>query len=317
MIDVTALGELLIDFAPHSTNDAGYPVLSANPGGAPGNFLAALNRYGRSTAMIGKVGDDMFGRLLVNTLRAAGIDTRGVIVDPNQFTTLAFVSLDASGNRDFSFARKPGADTCLRADELDEALIAGSRVFHFGTLSLTDEPARTATERAVAMAKAAGAYISVDPNLRKPLWPDMEAAKAALEWSLKQADIIKISDEEIDFLWGLTPEEGAQKLLNEYGASLVYATLGPKGCHAATRNARVTVASPAGINVVDTTGAGDIFGGSAMSRFLSYDKAPGDLTVDELREIIRFGCTAASLSTQKHGGISSVPELEEVEARLA
>ena len=317
MLDVVALGELLIDFAPQSVNESHYPVLSANPGGAPGNFLAALNQYGCSTAMIGKVGDDMFGRLLVNTLRAAGIDTRGVIVDPNQFTTLAFVSLDASGNRDFSFARKPGADTCLRADELDEALIAGSRVFHFGTLSLTDEPARTATERAVAMAKAAGAYISVDPNLRKPLWPDMEAAKAALEWSLKQADIIKISDEEIDFLWGLTPEEGAQKLLNEYGASLVYATLGPKGCHAATRNARVTVASPAGINVVDTTGAGDIFGGSAMSRFLKTGKRPEDLTAEDLTAIVTFACTAASLSTQTHGGISSVPEEAEVLRKIA
>lgn len=316
MPDVTALGELLIDFAPHSTNAAGYPVLSANPGGAPGNFLAALNAYGRTTAMIGKVGDDMFGRLLVGTLRDAGIDTRGIIVDPDQFTTLAFVSLDAQGNRDFSFARKPGADTCLHADELDEALIAGSRVFHFGTLSLTDEPARSATERAVALAKAAGALVSVDPNLRKPLWPDMDAAKRALEWSLKQADIVKISDEEIDFLWGLSPEAGAQKLLHEYGASLVYATLGPKGCHAATRGAAVTVPSPEGIHVVDTTGAGDIFGGSAMSRFLALGKSPDALTEGDLESIIRFACTAASLSTQKHGGISSVPPLAEVEGRM-
>ncbi len=316
MFDVTALGELLIDFAPHSTNAAGYPVLSANPGGAPGNFLAALNAYGRATAMIGKVGDDMFGRLLVNTLRSAGIDTRGVVMDPDRFTTLAFVSLDASGNRDFSFARKPGADTCLRPEELDEALIRGSRVFHFGTLSLTDEPARSATERAVSLAKAAGALISVDPNLRKPLWPDMDAAKRALEWSLRQADIVKISDEEIDFLWGLSPEAGAQKLLHEYGASLVYATLGPKGCHAATKHAAVTVPSPAGIHVVDTTGAGDIFGGSAMSRFLALGKAPDDLAEADLAAITRFACTAASLSTQKHGGISSVPAMEEVLERL-
>ena len=317
MFDVTALGELLIDFAPHSTNDAGYPVLSANPGGAPGNFLAALNKFGRRVAMIGKVGDDMFGRLLLSTLRGAGIETRGVIVDPDQFTTLAFVALDAHGNRDFSFARKPGADTCLRDDELDEALIRESRVFHFGTLSLTDDPARTATRRAVALAKDAGALISVDPNLRKPLWPDMDAAKAALEWSLKQADIVKISDEEIDFLWGLSPEDGAQRLLNDYGVKLVYATLGPKGCHTANGNGSVTVASPSGIHVVDTTGAGDIFGGSAMSRFLKLNKTPDALTPDELTDITRFACTAASLSTQKHGGISSVPELGEVEERLA
>lgn len=317
MFDVTALGELLIDFAPKDTNEAGYPVLSANPGGAPGNFLAALNKYGCSTAMIGKVGEDMFGRLLLGTLREAGIETRGIVVDPDQFTTMAFVSLDASGNRDFSFARKPGADTCLRADELDEALITNSRVFHFGTLSLTDDPAREATHRAVALAKQHGRLVSVDPNLRKPLWPTMDAAKEAIEWSLHQADIVKISDEEIEFLWGISPEAGAQKLLNEYGASLVYATLGPKGCHVANKNGSATVASPTGIRVIDTTGAGDIFGGSAMSRFLKTGKAPGELSVDELTAVTRFACTAASLSTQKHGGISSVPEIAEVEARLA
>ena len=317
MFDVTALGELLIDFAPKDTNEAGYPVLSANPGGAPGNFLAALNKYGCSTAMIGKVGEDMFGRLLLGTLREAGIETRGIVVDPDQFTTMAFVSLDASGNRDFSFARKPGADTCLRADELDEALITDSRVFHFGTLSLTDDPAREATHRAVALAKQHGRLVSVDPNLRKPLWPTMDAAKEAIEWSLHQADIVKISDEEIEFLWGISPEAGAQKLLNEYGASLVYATLGPKGCHVANKNGCATVASPTGIRVIDTTGAGDIFGGSAMSRFLKTGKAPGELSVDELTAVTRFACTAASLSTQKHGAISSVPEIAEVEARLA
>ena len=316
MFDVTALGELLIDFAPQSVNAAGYPTLAANPGGAPGNFLAALNRYGCSTAMIGKVGDDMFGRLLLGTLKAAGIETRGVVVDPNQFTTLAFVSLDESGNRDFSFARKPGADTCLSFDEVDQALIRDSRVFHFGTLSLTNDPAREATHRAVALAKAEGKYISVDPNLRKPLWNQEADAKEAIEWSLRQADIVKISDEEIEFLWGLDPEAGAQKLLSEYGVSLVYATLGPKGCHAATKNVTVTVDSPRGIHPVDTTGAGDIFGGSAMSRFLKLNKAPGELTEQELRGIVSFACTAASLSTQKHGGISSVPEEEEVLAKL-
>ena len=316
MIDVTALGELLIDFAPKSVDGAGYPTLAANPGGAPANFLAALNKYGCSVALVGKVGDDMFGRLLLGTLKAAGIETRGVIVDPDQFTTMAFVSLDASGNRDFSFARKPGADTCLTADEMDTGLITGSRVFHFGTLSLTDDPARTATHRAVELAKENGVLISVDPNLRKPLWRTMDDAKAAIEWSLRQADIVKISDEEIEFMWGLSPEEGAQKLLNEYGVSLVYATLGPKGCHTANKNGSVTVESPRGVNVIDTTGAGDIFGGSAMSRFLKLNKAPDALTVDEMRAITRFACTAASLSTQTHGGISSVPALEDVEKKL-
>ena len=315
--DVVALGELLIDFAPVSRSETGYPVLAAQPGGAPGNFLAALNKFGLRTAMIGKVGDDMFGRLLLGTLQAAGIDTSGVLADPSVFTTMAFVSLDESGNRDFSFARKPGADTCLKPEEVNETLLRSTKVFHFGTLSLTDEPAAAATRKAIETAKAAGALISLDPNLRKPLWKSEEDAKSAIEWSLRQADIVKISDEEIDFLWGLSPEEGAQKLIREYGVSLVYATLGPKGCHAVTASQAVTVSSPSGIHVVDTTGAGDIFGGSAMSQFLRTGKAPKDLTKEELRRIVCFACTAASLSTQKHGGIASVPEETDVQAKMA
>ncbi|MBR2823643.1 MAG: carbohydrate kinase [Clostridia bacterium] len=315
--DVVALGELLIDFAPVSKSESGYPVLAAQPGGAPGNFLAALNQFGCKTAVIGKVGEDMFGRLLLETLRSAGIDTRGVLTDSGVFTTLAFVALDESGNRDFSFARKPGADTCLRPEEVDEALLRDTKVFHFGTLSLTDEPAAAATRKAIETAKTVGALVSLDPNLRKPLWKKEADAKAAIEWSLRQADIVKISDEEIQFLWGLSPEEGARKLLREYGVSLVYATLGPKGCHAATVNHEVTVESPKGIRVVDTTGAGDIFGGSAMSQFLRIGKKPADLTEEELGRIVRFACTAASLSTQKHGGITSVPEEADVVAKMA
>ena len=314
--DVVALGELLIDFAPHSVNEAGYPVLSANPGGAPGNFLAALTKYGCRTAMIGKVGDDAFGKALVKTLEDAGIDARGIRIDPNVFTTLAFVSLDASGNRDFSVARKPGADTCLTPEEVDEELIADAKVFHFGTLSLTDEPAAWATRHAIELAKRHGALISLDPNLRKPLWKREEDAREAIEWSLHQADIVKISDEEIDWLWGFSPEEGAEKLLREYGVSLVYATLGPKGCYAANGTNRVTVQSPSGIHVVDTTGAGDIFGGSAMSQFIRCKKTPADLTETELRRIVSFACTAASLSTQTHGGIASVPEYSDVTRKM-
>ena len=312
MYDVIALGELLIDFAPVSVSEAGYPTLAANPGGAPGNFLAALNKYGRSTAMIGKVGGDMFGRLLLNTLSAAGIETKAVVTDPDRFTTLAFVSLDKSGNRDFSFARKPGADTCLTPAALDRSLFENAKVFHFGTLSLTDEPAASATREAIRLAKEKGLLISLDPNLRKPLWPNEQAAKDAIEWSLRQADIVKISDEEVDFLWGLSPREGAEKLLREYGVSLAYVTLGPKGCFAMNEKASVTVESPSGIHVVDTTGAGDIFGGSAMSRFLAFAKAPSALTEEDLRSIVRFACCAASLSTQTHGGITSVPDEEAV-----
>ena len=227
MKDVVALGELLIDFAPVSADEAGYPTLKAQPGGAPGNFLAALQAYGCATALLGKVGEDGFGVPLRRTLEERGIETSGVLVDPGVFTTMAFVTLDAEGNRSFSFARKPGADTCLREDELDFSLIDECKVFHFGTLSLTEEPARSATAAAVEYAKKQGKLISFDPNLRKPLWPSDAAAKEQIEWGLRKADIVKISDEEIEFLWGLSPEDGAKKLLSEYGVQLVYATLGP------------------------------------------------------------------------------------------
>ena len=169
MPTIVALGEMLIDFAPVAADAAGYPTLKAQPGGAPCNFLAALQKYGCSTAMIGKVGDDRFGRLLIQTAADCGIATEGIVMDASVFTTMAFVTLDTAGNREFSFARKPGADTCLTEHEVDYSLIDACRVFHFGTLSLTDEPARTATQRAVAYAKAQGKLISFDPNLRKPL----------------------------------------------------------------------------------------------------------------------------------------------------
>ena len=316
MLYVTALGELLIDFAPQSVNAAGYPTLAANPGGAPANFLAAVKKYGQPAAMIGKVGDDMFGRLLTRTLKEAGIETRGVVMDPAHFTTMAFVSLDENGNRDFSFARKPGADTCLTEEDLDTKLLENSRVFHFGTLSLTDEPARSATLKAITTARQNGALISLDPNLRLPLWPDEQTAHKAIDWSLRQADIVKISDEEIKFMWGLNPEQGVRKIFTDYSASLVYATLGAKGCFAATRTFCLTVPAPGGIQVKDTTGAGDIFGGSAMSRFLQYKKRPNMLIVNELEEIVRFACAAASLSTQTYGGISSVPDIKDVFAKM-
>ena len=316
MTDVVALGELLIDFAHKSSDSAGYPTLAAQPGGAPGNFLAALQRYGCSTALLGKVGDDTFGHLLVNTLQELGIGTNGILCDPAVFTTLAFVTLDSTGNREFSFARKPGADTCLTAGEVDYSLIDGARVFHFGTLSLTAEPARAATRAAVAYAKRASKLVSFDPNLRKPLWASEAEAKEQMEWGLGQSDIVKISVEEVDFLWGLSPEEGAQRLLKEYGIKLVYVTLGPKGCHFANQNGCGEVASPSGIQVVDTTGAGDIFGGSAMSRFLKLNKAPDSLTVDEMEAVTHFACCAASLSTQTHGGIYSVVPEEQVLAIL-
>ena len=308
MIDVVALGELLIDFAAKSTDSAGYPTMAANPGGAPGNFLAALNAYGRKTAFLGKVGNDAFGNLLLGTLNAAGIETKGILVDDSVFTTLAFVTFDESGDRSFSFARKPGADTQLRWEEVDKSLIDEAKVFHFGTLSLTDEPVRTATQKAVAYAKAQGKLISCDPNLRLPLWPDADAAKEQMLWSLRQADVVKISDEEVEFLFGLGVQDGAQYILDHYPVKLVFVTCGADGCWFQNRNAGGHVDSLKDIKVVDTTGAGDIFGGSAVWKLLQTGKRPEDLDEAELTQIVSFACRAAGLSTTKHGGISSVPD---------
>ena len=315
MYDVIALGELLIDFASKSVDAAGYPTMAANPGGAPGNFLAALNAYGKKTAFLGKVGDDAFGHLLLGTLNQAGIETKGVIVDPTVFTTLAFVTFDETGDRSFSFARKPGADTQLTWEEVDKSMIDDAKVFHFGTLSLTGEPARTTTQKAVAYAKERGKLITCDPNLRKPLWATMEEAKEQILWSLQQADVVKISDDEVEFLWGCTPEEGADKLLNEYGVSLAMVTLGPKGCYLKTANAVCTAPGPK-VSPIDTTGAGDIFGGSAVSRLLDLGKEIADLTEEDLAFIGRFATTAASLSTEFVGGIPSIQDKKIVLERM-
>ena len=315
MLDVVALGELLIDFAAKSKDPDGYPTMAANPGGAPGNFLAALNVYGKKTAFLGKVGDDAFGQLLLGTLQRAGIDTRGVLADPDYFTTLAFVTFNDAGDRSFSFARKPGADTQLRWEEVDQSLIDEARVFHFGTLSLTDEPARTATQKAVTYAKQTGKLISCDPNLRVPLWRSKEEAREQMLWSLQQADLVKISDNEVSFLWACSPEDGAEKLLREFGVKLAMVTLGAEGCLLRTKNACFRAPAPK-VHPVDTTGAGDIFGGSAMARFLDLKKAPDALTRDDLSYIGTYALMAASLSTERSGGIPSIPEKETVLSKL-
>lgn len=315
MLDVVALGELLIDFAAKSKDPDGYPTMAANPGGAPGNFLAALNVYGKKTAFLGKVGDDAFGHLLLGTLQRAGIETKGVIVDPDYFTTLAFVTFNDAGDRSFSFARKPGADTQLRWEEIDKGLMDEARVFHFGTLSLTDEPARTATRKAVAYAKETGKLISCDPNLRVPLWRSEEEAREQMLWSLQQADLVKISDNEVSFLWACSPEEGAEKLLREFDVKLAMVTLGAEGCLLRTKNACFRAPAPK-VHPVDTTGAGDIFGGSAMARFLDLEKDPDALTRDDLSYIGTYALMAASLSTERSGGIPSIPKKETVLSKI-
>ena len=309
MYDVAALGELLIDFTTQSTDADGYPTMAAHPGGAPANFLAAVAKFGGKAALLGKVGTDTFGKLLTSTLREVGIETKGIVASDDFFTTLAFVTLDANGDREFAFARKPGADTQLRFDELELSLLDETRVFHFGTLSLTGEPSRTTTYRAVEYAREHGKLITFDPNLRKPLWRELDEAKQQMLWGLAHADVVKISDEEVEFLFGLGVQEGAQYILEHFPAKLVFVTCGPDGCWFQNKNASGHVDSLRNIQVVDTTGAGDIFGGSAVWKLLQTGKAPEALDEAALREIVSFACTAAGLSTTKPGGISSVPDM--------
>lgn len=309
MYDVVALGELLIDFTTIRADSDGYPTMAAHPGGAPANFLAAIAKFGGKAAMLGKVGTDTFGKLLTSTLREVGIETKGIVASDEFFTTLAFVTLDANGDREFAFARKPGADTQLRFDELELSLLDETRVFHFGTLSLTGEPSRTTTYRAVEYAREHGKLITFDPNLRKPLWRELDEAKQQMLWGLAHADVVKISDEEVEFLFGLGVQEGAQYILERFPVKLVFVTCGPDGCWFQNKNASGHVDSLRNIQVVDTTGAGDIFGGSAVWKLLQTGKAPEALDEAALREIVSFACTAAGLSTTKPGGISSVPDM--------
>ena len=309
MYDVVALGELLIDFTCKALDKDGYPTMEAHPGGAPANYLAALAKFGAKTALLGKVGDDAFGRLLRSSLGRAGIDNGGLVTAGDVFTTLAFVTLDESGDREFSFARKPGADTQLRFEELDLSLIEKTKAFHFGTLSLTDEPARGATQRAVAFAKERGKFITFDPNLRPPLWRSPDDAREQMLWGLGQADVVKISDNEVKFLFGLSPREGAAYIRERFGTQLVFVTCGADGCEFASLRAQGHVDGLKGLTVADTTGAGDIFGGCAVWRLLQSGKAPAALDEAELRGIAEFACRVAGRSTEKSGGISAITEM--------
>ena len=312
MLDVVALGELLIDFTCLSADADGYPTMAAHPGGAPANFLAALAKYGAKTALLGKVGGDTFGRLLLETLRKAGIETRGMIAAPDVFTTLAFVTLDARGEREFAFARKPGADTCLSFSEIDRSLIDEASVFHFGTLSLTDEPSRSATRQAVDYARSKGKLVTYDPNLRLPLWKSAAEAKEQLLWGLGQADVVKISEEEVHFLFGFGAKDGAAYICETFPVKLVFVTCGADGCYFQNARAAGWEAALPGLQVVDTTGAGDIFGGSAVWKLLQCGAAPEALDEAALRVIVSFANATAGLSTTRPGGISSIPEYEDV-----
>jgi fructokinase len=313
--DVTALGELLIDFTECGLSPSGARLFEQNPGGAPANVLCAVKRLGGSAAFIGKVGDDMHGRFLRETLEREGIDVSGLAVDPAVFTTLAFVGLDAGGERSFSFARKPGADTCLLPEEVPGALLRESAIFHIGSLSLTDEPARSATMSAVTRARELGAIVSYDPNYRASLWPDVETAKEQMRALIPLADVMKLSDEEAELITGhKDPERCAQALLAQ-GPGCVAVTLGSEGALVATAEGARN-AAPFRVAAADTTGAGDAFWGAFLSRLSMSGKRPGRLALDEAWGFARFANAAASLCVERRGAIPAMPALDEVERRL-
>lgn len=315
-MDVTALGELLIDFTCTGKASDGYPAVQAHPGGAPANFLAALSSFGAETALIGKLGSAAFGKMLMGSLEKAGISTEGICVADDVFTTLAFVTLDESGNREFSFSRKPGADACLSTDELNLKLIEEAGLFHFGSLSFTDEPARSAACEAVEYARKCGKLISYDPNLRKPLWRSLDEARKQIIWGIERADVVKLSDEEAGFLFGLEPEEAAEHILRNFPVKLVFVSCGDAGCLYRNEKACGKVPALRDIKVMDTTGAGDIFFGSAIWKMLQIAKPPESLDAEELRDIALFATAAAGLSVTRAGGISSVPSYNEVIEKL-
>lgn len=309
--DVTALGELLIDFTENGTSAQGNPVLEANPGGAPCNVLAMLGKLGKKTAFIGKVGDDMFGKQLTDAVKEVGIDTRNLVVDEEVHTTLAFVHTYPDGDRDFSFYRNPGADMMLKKDEVQEDLIRDSRIFHFGTLSSTHAEVREATRHALDVAKDAGCIISFDPNLRPPLWKDLEDARREIEYGLSKCDVLKISDNEVEFLFDTTDyDKGAALLKEKYNIPLILITMGKDGSRAYYKDLRVEAAPFLQEHTIETTGAGDTFCASSLNYVLEHGLE--DLTADDLKELLTFANAAASLITTRKGALRVMPAREEV-----
>lgn len=316
MIDVTALGEILIDFTPCGKSEAGQRVFEQNPGGAPANVLACLNKCGKKTAFIGKVGNDMHGQFLIDVMKDSGICTDGVVVDDSVFTTLAFVALSDSGERSFSFARKPGADTCLTQNELKEEIIRDSKVFHIGSLSLTAEPAKGTTFKALEIAKEAGCIISYDPNYRAPLWDSKEVAIEGMRSVVSYVDVMKISDEETALLTDIVEPEGAAKKLVDMGVSVVAVTLGAHGALVCTKEGSVVIPGFKA-DMVDTTGAGDSFWGGFLKCLLESGKRPLDVSLQEAAEFAKYGNAVASLCVEKRGAIPAMPSVGQIHARLS
>ncbi len=313
--DVTALGELLIDFTENGTSAQGNPVLEANPGGAPCNVLSMLNRLGHKTNFIGKIGNDMFGDQLEAALKEVGIGTDGLMRDNEVHTTLAFVHTAPDGDREFSFYRNPGADMMLSEDDVDAEQIKNSTIFHFGSLSMTDEVCRKATRKAIAIAEEAGILMSYDPNLREPLWKSMDLAKEQISYGLEHCNILKISDNEIQWLTGKEDyDEGIAMIQEKYNIPLILLSLGKTGSRAYTKNCRVEVPAFIQEHTIETTGAGDTFGACILHYVLEHGWK--EYSEAELTEMLTFANAAASIVTTRKGALRVMPTKEEVEAML-
>ena len=308
--DVIALGELLIDFTMNGQSEQGNNMFEACPGGAPCNVLALLNKMGKKTAFIGKVGKDQFGALLRDTITEAGIDASNLMVDENVNTTLAFVHTVPDGDREFSYYRNPGADMMLTADEVNPEVVKDTKVFHFGTLSMTHEGVREATKKAVETAKANGCLVSFDPNLRPPLWSSLDLAKEQMEYGFGKCDILKISDNEIQFVSGKEDyDEGIAYLQETYNIPLILLTMGKDGSRAYYKGMRVERPGFS-VKAIETTGAGDTFCGSSLNYLVDHDFE--NLTEEQLGEMLTFANAAAALVTTKKGAIKAMPVKEEV-----
>lgn len=316
--DVIALGELLIDMTNNGLSDQGNTLFEANPGGAPCNVLAMLNKLGRKAAFIGKVGDDIFGNKLKKVLDQVGIDTGNLIIDKEARTTLAFVETFEDGDRDFSFYRNPGADMMLKKEEVDVSLLQDTKIFHFGTISMTHPEVREATKFSIDEAKKAGAIISFDPNLREPLWSNLDDAKEQVLYGLTKCDVLKISDNEIQWLTGKEDyTEGVKMIREKNDIPLILVSLGKEGSRAYYKKAgseeeiMVEVKPFLQENTIETTGAGDTFGGCVLNYVL--EKGLDDLSENDLKEMLTFANGAASIITTRKGALRVMPDRTEVE----
>lgn len=313
--DVCALGELLIDFTENGTSPRGNPIMEANPGGAPCNVLAMLNRLGYKTTFIGKIGDDIFGRQLKKAVQEVGINTDGLVTDKIVNTTLAFVHTLPGGDREFSFYRKPGADIMLSEADMNEQLISDSRIFHFGSLSMTGEECEAATKKAVGIAKENGLIISFDPNLRENLWDSLDKAKEKIEYGMANCDILKISDNEIQWFTGEQDYDRAvEKLLSRFGnIRLLLLSLGKDGSRAYSgENSAYVPAAPA--KTIETTGAGDTFCGAILSKVLEHGLR--EYSQQELSDMLIFANAAAAVITERKGALRVMPQLTEINDRI-